>query len=398
MKIGIDARLALTRGRGWGRYTARFLTHLRQCSEVELKVLLPANRAGFSLGSSLGAGVRCAYEDFSLPPDGDYLRNSMRRLAPEDILGPLDLFHSLTRFVADTDFHPIVATVHDVAPLSRPPFKIDVRPSTLTAMRRLNEVGAEIIAVSDFTRLEAIEFGGIAERRIRTIHPGSGLNGSSAFHHNRHGAPGARPHRLLYVGGAGPNKNLDRLMEAVQILASRLPLELHLVGAYEWGYSHYAHYWEVARESPLSIEFHDFVDDPQLRAEYSKSDVFVFPSLHEGFGLPIVEAMGNALPVCCSDIPVMREVAGNAARYFDPHDARDVAAAIEGVLLQAGLRDELVREGLNRSARFTWRETIMRTVDVYREVIRKERRMSPATASPNKPDSVESPYPAASTS
>jgi glycosyltransferase involved in cell wall biosynthesis len=100
---------------------------------------------------------------------------------------------------------------------------------------------------------------------------------------------------------------------------------------------------------------------------YAGAEAFVFPSLYEGFGLPVVEAMSCGAPVVCSDIPVLREVAGDAALYFDPRDAAQLAPMLTRVLDDATLRADLRTRGLSRAAQFSWERAARETLEVYRE-------------------------------
>jgi glycosyltransferase involved in cell wall biosynthesis len=113
------------------------------------------------------------------------------------------------------------------------------------------------------------------------------------------------------------------------------------------------------------VRFLDWVDDRTLDGLYRAATCFVLPSLAEGFGLPVLEAMARGTPVACSDIPVLREVAGDTALYFDPHDADAIARALESCLADPELRARLGVLGQARARVFTWRSAAERTLESY---------------------------------
>jgi glycosyltransferase involved in cell wall biosynthesis len=167
------------------------------------------------------------------------------------------------------------------------------------------------------------------------------------------------------VGGAGPNKNLLRLVEAVSLLRrSRSDVRLVLAGARAWGYDQL--YRHLARGS--WIEQRGLVDEAALVDLYRDAALLALPSLHEGFGLPMLEAMALGAPVCCSRIPVLEEIGGEAAWYFDPRDPQDIAQALRQVLSSADLARELRMRGRERARRLTWRETALKTLAAYEGV------------------------------
>jgi alpha-1,3-rhamnosyl/mannosyltransferase len=112
-----------------------------------------------------------------------------------------------------------------------------------------------------------------------------------------------------------------------------------------------------------------FVPDVELRALYAGARAFAFPSRHEGFGLPVLEAMAQGTPVVCADIPSLREVSGGAARLVAPGDADAWAAALADVLTDAEARQGLADAGRRRVAAFSWERTVRRTRDVYSEAL-----------------------------
>lgn len=172
---------------------------------------------------------------------------------------------------------------------------------------------------------------------------------------------------IIYVGNAYPYKNLDRLLLSLKLL----PKNLSLVNpsARSVFYEKLA---EKAREEGLSnrVILPGYVPDEDLAILYRAAEAYVFPTLSEGFGIPALEAMASKLPVACSDIPVLREVCGDNALYFDPYSEKDIAEKINLILSDKKLRNDLVKEGLERARQFSWRKMAAQTLRAYEEAVK----------------------------
>ncbi len=184
---------------------------------------------------------------------------------------------------------------------------------------------------------------------------------------------------VLSVGDIQPRKNPIGLIQAFARLVRahpRLKHELAFAGKDTWFSGRVR---EAARESGVAdrIRFLGFVTDEDLLYLYNSADVFAFPSLYEGFGIPPLEAMACGRAVVCSKVSAVPEVVDGAAIVFDPHSPDEVARALADVLLDSELRGRMERLGLRRAAHFNWRETARRTLEVYQAVA--ERRLRSAS-------------------
>jgi glycosyltransferase involved in cell wall biosynthesis len=174
---------------------------------------------------------------------------------------------------------------------------------------------------------------------------------------------------LLSMGNTKPHKDLPTLLRAFADLApSRPNLRLLLVGEEPRGYIDAA-LAGVPSEVRARAVFTGRVNDPELRALYAGALAFVFPSRHEGFGLPPLEAMALSVPVLCANAASLLEVVGDAALLFPAGDAGALASALTRVLDDPALRERLSRTGREHAAQFTWARTAAATVAVYREVL-----------------------------
>jgi glycosyltransferase involved in cell wall biosynthesis len=162
-----------------------------------------------------------------------------------------------------------------------------------------------------------------------------------------------------------PGKNHARLIKAFDKMksATGLPHQLVLAGS-KW--SRAEEVYEVAAKSPYKedILFIGFVDGVDLPYLYRGADMFVFPSLFEGFGIPILEAMASGVPTACSNLSSMPEVAGDAALLFDPYDENSISESMSKMLTDTELANQFVRKGLERSQQFSWKNTALKTMDV----------------------------------
>jgi glycosyltransferase involved in cell wall biosynthesis len=253
----------------------------------------------------------------------------------------LDVLHCPTFRGPVRSSVPVVVTVHDLAVLRHPgAFNQWTRRYSRFAVPRVAGAARRLIAVSEFTRGEIVELLGVPEERICVIPNAVG----EAFVAD---GPASGGDYVLAVGTLEPRKNLGAAQEAAQ----RLGVELRVVGAQGWG--------DVQVNGWLGR-----VSDEELAALYRGARCLVFPSLYEGFGIPVLEAMACGTPVVTSAGGATEEVAGGAAVLVDPHDPAAIAAGIEEASSRS---DELRARGLERAAQFSWVRVAAETRAVYEE-------------------------------
>jgi glycosyltransferase involved in cell wall biosynthesis len=308
--------------------TARYVERIRETPGVEI-VPLSWGRAGRA-----AAAVR----DLWWYPVG--LPRTTRRSG-------LDVLHCPTfRGPLRSPGVPVVVTVHDLAVLRHPEtFNLWSRHSGRVCVSRVVRAARLVIAVSEFTKRELVDALGLPETVIRVV-----ANGVSASF-TRDG-PAESGDYVLAVGTLEPRKNLRRLVEATRSLGT----ELRIVGARGWGRV------DVCDEH---VRWLGEVSDERLARLYRGCRVFAYPSLYEGFGLPVLEAMACGAPVVTSRGGATEEVSGGGAVLVDPLDVAGIAGGIEEA---AARRGELSATGPAVAAAYSWAETARRTADVYREV------------------------------
>jgi glycosyltransferase involved in cell wall biosynthesis len=255
-------------------------------------------------------------------------------------LGSLDAIHfPLSVMLPFVSSPPAAATIldlqHEFLPKNFPRWELAYRRFAYSATARRSAV---VIAISEHARETLIERLSLDPRRVRTIHLGVDLERFSP-------ASLDREPFLLYPANRWPHKNHETLFAAMGLLR-----EYRLVLT---GYD---------GPTPEGVESLGRVTHDELASLYRRASALVFPSLYEGFGMPVLEALACGCPVACTDLPALREVADDAAEYFDPLEPETIAEATRRAIARGGA------SGAERAARFTWDECARRHEAVYREL------------------------------
>jgi len=251
-----------------------------------------------------------------------------------------------------------VLTIHDAATLDHPEW-FDTR-FALWYRWMLPKLARRVrclITVSEFSKRRLMAKTGVDESRIRVIP--NGVSGRF-YPRNEQDIEKVRyqlqiptNQYLLTVGSIEPRKNLARLLEAWKFCADRLPTEVSLVIAGGRGHGHIFAATDLSNSLPRVCRT-GFVRDEDLPALYSGALAMVYPSIYEGFGLPVLEAMAAGTAVIAGKSTALPELTGDAGILVDPYDSSAIAGAIERIVLDASLREELQRRGVERSKQFTW--------------------------------------------
>jgi glycosyltransferase involved in cell wall biosynthesis len=372
MNLAFDATTLAGRISGVGYYTARLLQSL-------------AGGAGAGLVERVHV---LSNREVPLPPGGRLevyarrrfpVRSVWMQLVLPSILRDLkpDLVH-FTNYLAPLLMRvPYVVSFHDMT--------LSLFPETHTLKKRLltsslipwvARGARRILTPSESTRRDVIRLLGLDPGRVRVIPYAA----SEAFRPASEGpgrlatAYGVRAPYFLYVGTIEPRKNLARALRAFARAAPGLPQhQLVLVGDLGWKYEEVL---AEARRPDLRgrVLLPGYVPEEDLPLLYTHAAAFVYPSLYEGFGFPVVEAMACGAPVLTSRSSSLTEIAEGASVLVDPLDERDMAEAFMALGSDADLRERLRGQGLARAATFTWERTARETVEAYREVYEEVRR------------------------
>jgi glycosyltransferase involved in cell wall biosynthesis len=246
-----------------------------------------------------------------------------------------------------------IITIHDAAP-----FVLKEENSALGKIFwRINLcfarfISLKIITVSNFSRDELLKYLKIEAKKLEVIYNGSPDYKNEAPETTLNNSQASGGRYLIAVGNARPRKNLECLINAFQIVAQQVPdLKLVIVGKNDWRMEKIIN---SVGDLKNKIIFTGFVSETEKQNLIKKASALVFPSLYEGFGLPIVEANVLNTPVICSDIPAFREVAANSASFFNPLDEQDIAAKISELISNPELAATLRARGQINAQRFNW--------------------------------------------
>ncbi len=380
MRIGIDYTAAVRQGAGIGRYTRQLVHALAELDTRNEYILLMAGAGIQKTELSLKAVAgRANMHTVGLPVSDRTLAILWHRLRlplwAELFSGRLDIFHSPDFALPPVRRARTILTVHDLSFMRVPQcadaslrsYLLQVVPASV---RRADVV----LADSQCTRADVIELLGVDPGRIEVIYAGV----ESRFQRVRDAqvlnAMRDRYHLparfALGLGTLQPRKNFERLIEAYAQIRPEAGEEFKLVIAGGMGWMYEGIFERVA---DLGLQdavcFPGYVADEDLPALYTLADLFVFPSLYEGFGLPPLEAMACETPVVTSNVSSLPEVVGDAGLTVDPLDVVALAEAMQRVLDDAALREELVQRGVAQARRFTWARAAEKLLAVYGEVI-----------------------------
>lgn len=253
---------------------------------------------------------------------------------------------------------PQVTVVHDLLPLRFPPEYPRQQYYFRFLVPRILGASRLVIADSAHTRRDILEHYDVPADKIKVIYPG--YDSSAFFCSEPDSPPRTRqdPY-VLSVGNLLPHKNLTRLLDAFALLRRRLPCRLVIRGE---GRPAYARLLRERIENlglGDAVTFGGYVGEESLRQLYTEAACLVFPSLGEGFGLPVLEAMACGTPVITASASSLPEVAGDASLMVDPYDALGLADAMYQTLTDSGLREDLRQRGLRRVSAFSWRRTAL---------------------------------------
>ena len=342
MKIAVDATYSLARDlSGVGVYSREILHGLaRAHPEASYLFCYRPHRFLRSFADSL-------------PP------NASRRLLLENRAPSADLFHGLNQRLGSARHRRAVSTFHDLFVISGAYSTPEFRERFTAQARAAAERSDLIIAVSAFTARQVEQLLHVEPSRIRVIHHGVRPAALTA-------RPTASEPIILSVGAIQRRKNTIRLVEAFEQLDQGW--KLVLAGSY--GFDSQAALQRI-EGSPRrqDIQVLGYVPGPDLEELYRCAAIFAFPSLDEGFGMPVLDAMARGVPVLTSNVSAMPEVAGGAALLIDPADVTSIAEGLRRLTADAALREQLTRAGLARANEFSWGKSVDATWKVYGELL-----------------------------
>lgn len=367
MRIGIDVR-ELEKGRmtGIGRYLLNFLAYVAENDTDNEYILFGNQRTSFT-SRVPRIRLKIIPELLTLFWDQIVLPYQIRKEG-------IDLFYSPYYKGPIFTSAKLVITIHDILPLLPSPNKT-IRSAVLRLWYSVMARGAErIITVSRHSKDTMEASMRVPPGRIDIVHDSVAdifrpLPKQHCLKIIKERFPSLKDF-ILYVGNLKPHKNLAGLIRAYKLLPCKLR-DRHQIFVCGKKDKFYGPLSRLVKTEGLesNVIFADFVEDEVLPYLYNAASVLVFPSLYEGFGLPVVEAMACGTAVIASDIPPMREIAAEAAILADPYNPDELAAAIVRVLTEDALRKEMTQKGLTQAKRFSRSDSANKILEIFKKTL-----------------------------
>lgn len=357
MRVTIDATSALLRSAGIKSYTYYWVKHLRELARPDEEI------RAFPF---LGDFGRLEHEASTLSKAATlprlallYAVNVFGAPVLDAVLRGSDIFHGSNQVRLAPRRAKLTATVHDLTCFLMPELHTpgNVRADKAFAEAVLKKADG-LIAVSENTRQDAIRILGIKPERIRTIYSGVPEEYFSAIPAKR-----TKPY-VLSVGTIEPRKNLDTLLDAWKLLRPdlRAAHDLVFAGPPGWGTEK-----TLARIKEEAV-YLGYVPEEEMPGLFAGAAAFVYPSLYEGFGFPVVQAMAAGVPVVTSNTSCLPEVAGDGGLCVDPRSPKEIANAVERLLESGELRQHLRGNGRTKARRYQWDTCATQSLDFFRAV------------------------------
>jgi alpha-1,3-rhamnosyl/mannosyltransferase len=351
---------------GIGTYSERLLGELRRIPGLSLetfefaaprRLLGPRDWGNYQLQAGWAWAM-----------DGDFPLAARRSPAPGAVV------HATDHYIPKLARLPVVATIHDAIPLSHPEsVRYSLKPLRHAIFRRAAGWAAQVITVSEYSKQEIVKWFGIPEGKITVTPLGvddDWYNDVDAEELARVKTLHALPDRFFFfVGTLQPRKNIRRIIDAHKSLPQSIRCDVPLIIAGRHGWKCDAEVAELQNCSDGTMRWIQYVPSQDLLPIFKQATALVWPSLNEGFGLPVLEAFAAGLPVVTSNTTSLPEVAGDAALTVNPESIGEIAEAMQTVASNESLQNDLRTRGLARAKQFTWDRTARQTIEVYRKAI-----------------------------
>ncbi len=335
IKVGFDIS-QLAHSGGVNTYTDNLAQRLENSKDISIQFFYSSLRKKYQ-------GDLKNIKTYKIPPTLLNLLFNNFRLSIDPFIGTVDIFHSSDWIQPKTKAKK-VTTYHDLVPIKHPEWS---HPQIVKIhQKRLSLVEKEIdmvIAVSESTKKDLLEVSNIPADKISVIYEGVGLEfkpQSDKVTHDFRRKYNLPERFLLAIGGVGKRRNLERVKEAV----GNFPLII------------------TGQNLP-------YLNPKEMPKLYASAIALIYPSLYEGFGLPVLEAMACAVPVITSNLSSLPEVGGDAALYVDPYDLRGMRDAVDKIMNDQKLRQSLIKKGLQNVKKFSWQKCADETIGVYQKLV-----------------------------
>lgn len=379
MRIGIDARFYGPVGKGLGRYTQKLIKNIEKIDRENQYVVF-LRKENWNHYVPEARNFKKVLAPFQWYTVREQL--GMSRVIRQE---KVDLMHFPHFNIPVLYQGKFMVTIHDLILLRFPtkkattlgPLKYAIKELGYQyVIRRAVRRAEKIIAVSEFTRQDIINYFKINPGKVVTIYEGVDLvkfdtSAEEEIRADILGAYGITKPYILYVGNVYPHKNIETLLEVMKQIVESSDVRLRSIKLVIVCKPDY--FLERIRKQAAKFDILDrvifagYVPDKELRVIYKNSELYVFPSFYEGFGLPPLEAMAQNIPVISSNTSSMPEILKDAALYFDPRNTEEIIVSIQKVLSDQDLKQRLVMKGNELVKNYNWEDMARETIKVYNE-------------------------------
>ncbi len=378
MRIAIDISQLVHEGTGVATYTDQLVRNLLKIDAQNEYVLFGISLRKLKFLNSYYSELKDSHRNltgkfFGLPPTvGEILGNRLHFPKIETLIGEVDIFHSSDWIQPPADARK-VTTVHDLFIYDYPdvshPYIVETQKRRLGWVRKECD---EIFTDSAFTKEKLIKLLQIDSSIIKVVYPGISADfkpaGADDIRHIKQ-KYGLFDDYILSVGTQEPRKNIKAVLEAFDhfikhplVSFRKNPLQLVIAGKFGWG---------EKLERNKYVKILGLVEEKDLPALYSGAAFFVYPSLYEGFGFPILEAMACSCPVITSARGSLKELAADSALIVDPEITEDITLKMTQLFVDANLKSDLIKKGQKNIERFNWKKTAEEVLNIYTKLNNK---------------------------
>ena len=356
MRILIDATPVLLRSAGVKTYTYHWIQHLwHYAGNEQVLTFPPLNKlAALNHEASMLSPAR-TYSQLGLV----YLANLQGSLPLLNWMTPkIDVFHASNMVRNPPGKAKLTATIHDLTSRLMPELHTaaNIQADQGFAEKVLKRA-AGVIAVSENTRQDAVRLLGLDPEKVHAIH-----SGVPEVYFGAQPRPSERPY-VFFLGTIEPRKNIETLLDAWQNSRLRDDFDLVIAGASGWGSAK-----TLARlaSRPPGVRYLGYVPEDELPGLTAGATAFAYPSLYEGFGFPVAQAMAAGVPVITSNTSCLPEIAGDGALLVDPRSAAEIQAALEKLLTSPTLQRQLRTAALARAQEYRWEVCAKKSLEFFR--------------------------------
>lgn len=357
MRILIDATPLLLRSAGVKTYTYHWIQHLFEEARNEQILTFPKidTLASLDHERSMVGPARTIYQLGML-----FAANRVPLPLLDWTIPRVDIFHASNQVRNPPRKTRLTATLYDLTCRLMPELHTpdNIRADESLVQNLISRTDG-LIAISENSRQDAVRLLKLEPERIRVIYPGV-----ADVYFGARAKPAERPY-VLYVGAIEPRKNVDTLLDAWDASHLKRDFELVIAGASGWSSEK-----TVARlaSRPAGVRYLGYVPEDELPGLTAGAAAFVYPSLYEGFGLPVAQAMAAGVPVITSNTSCLPEIAGDGAILVDPRSAAELRSAIDRVLTTSTLAQQLRDAGKARAERYRWNNCARESLDFFRNL------------------------------